>query len=134
MSWTNVAPSRAALAKKEVPYFEEIPYITFYRAFQSVVFISGQKMALRAFYSIRALTKALTYYYINCSQRHLLAAIENNWLGVPIEDDFQKIWMTLLSGTLDSGSRHGDTIISHAIPTSLSCLCCHTSKHWVSQN
>ena len=49
-----------------------------YRAFQSVVFNSGQKMALRAFYFIRALTKALTYYYINRSQRHLLAAIENN--------------------------------------------------------
>ena len=31
------------------------------RAFQSVVFNSGQKMALRAFYFIRALTKALTY-------------------------------------------------------------------------
>ena len=48
------------------------------RAFQSAVFNSGQKMALRAFYFIRALTKALTYYYINQSQRHLLAAIENN--------------------------------------------------------
>ena len=45
-------------------------------AFQSVVFNSGQKMALRAFYFRRALTKA--YYYINRSQRHLLAAIENN--------------------------------------------------------
>ena len=49
-----------------------------------VVFNSGQKIALRAFYFIRALTKALTYYYINRSQRHLLAAIENNWFGVPI--------------------------------------------------
>ena len=48
------------------------------RAFQSVVFNSGQKMALRVFYFTRALTKALTYYYINRSQRHLLAAIENN--------------------------------------------------------
>ena len=46
----------------------------------SVVFNSGQKMALRAFYFIRA----LTYYYIRRSQRHLLAAIENNWFGVPI--------------------------------------------------
>ena len=45
---------------------------------ESVVFNSGQKMALRAFYFIRALTKALTYYYISRSQRHLLAAIENN--------------------------------------------------------
>ena len=33
------------------------------RAFQLVVFNSGQKMALRAFYFIRALIKALTYYY-----------------------------------------------------------------------
>ena len=41
-------------------------------------------MALRAFSNIRALTKALTYYYISCSQRHLLAAIENNRFGVPI--------------------------------------------------
>ena len=48
------------------------------RALQSAVFNSGQKMALRAFYFIRALTKALTYYYINRSQRHLLATIENN--------------------------------------------------------
>ena len=39
---------------------------------------SGQKMALRAFYFIKTLTKALTYYYINRSQRHLLVAIENN--------------------------------------------------------
>ena len=45
---------------------------------ESVVFNSGQKMALRAFYFIRALTKALTYYYINRSQRRLLAPIENN--------------------------------------------------------
>ena len=48
------------------------------RASQSVVFNTGQKMALRAFYFIRTLTKALTYYYINRSQRHLLVAIENN--------------------------------------------------------
>ena len=45
-------------------------------------------MALRAFYFIRALTKALIYHYINRSQRHLLAAIENNWFGVPIESIF----------------------------------------------
>ena len=37
-------------------------------------------MALRAFYFIRA----LTYCYINRSQRHLLVAIENSWFGVPI--------------------------------------------------
>ena len=54
------------------------------RAFQSVVFKSGQKMALRAFCFIRALTKALKYYNINRSRRHLLTAIENNWFGVPI--------------------------------------------------
>ena len=56
----------------------------FYRASQSVVFISSQKMALRAFYFIRTLTKALAYYYINRSQRHLLATVENNRLGGPI--------------------------------------------------
>ena len=38
-------------------------------------------MALRAFYFIRTLTKALTYYFINRSQRHLLFAIENNQFG-----------------------------------------------------
>ena len=52
------------------------------RVSESVVFNSGQKMALRAFYFLRALTKALTYYYINRSQRHLLVTIENNWFGV----------------------------------------------------
>ena len=40
-------------------------------------------MALRAFYFIRVLTKALTCYYINRSQRHLLVAIENNRFGGP---------------------------------------------------
>ena len=54
------------------------------RASQSVVFNSGQKMALRAFYFIRTLTKALTYHYINRTQRHLLVAIENNRCGSPI--------------------------------------------------
>ena len=34
----------------------------FYRAFLSVIFYSGQQMVLIAFYFIRALTKALTYY------------------------------------------------------------------------
>ena len=34
-------------------------------------------MALRAFYFIRTLTKALAYYYINRSQCHLWATIEN---------------------------------------------------------
>ena len=55
-----------------------------YRAFQTVVFNSGQKMALRGFYFIRALTKAIKYYYIDRSQRHLLIAIENNRFGGPI--------------------------------------------------
>ena len=50
-------------------------YIYYYRDFRSVVFNSGQKMALKAFYFIRTLTKALTYYYMS---RHLLAAFENN--------------------------------------------------------
>ena len=48
------------------------------RASKSVVFNSGQKMALRAFYFTRILTKALTYYYIIRSQHHLLDAIESN--------------------------------------------------------
>ena len=48
------------------------------RASQSVVFNTGQKMALRAFYFIRTLTKALTYYYI---KRYLLLAIENSRFG-----------------------------------------------------
>ena len=43
----------------------------FNRDSESVVFNSGKKMALRAFYFIRA----LTYYYISC---HLFAAIKNN--------------------------------------------------------
>ena len=51
--------------------------------YQLVVFNSCQKMSLRAFYFIRALTKALTYNYINRSQCHLLVAIENNWFGGP---------------------------------------------------
>ena len=54
------------------------------RAFQLVVFNRGQKMALRAFYFIRALIKALTYYYIKRSQRHLLAATKNTKLRVAI--------------------------------------------------
>ena len=49
-----------------------------YRDSVSVAFNSGQKMALRAFCFIRALTKALTYYFISRSLRHLLVAIENN--------------------------------------------------------
>ena len=44
------------------------------RAFQSAIFNSCQKRALRALYFIRT----LAYYYINRSLRHLLVAIENN--------------------------------------------------------
>ena len=46
-----------------------------YRDSQSVAFNTAQNMALRAFYFIRTLTKAPTYYYMNRSQRHLLVAI-----------------------------------------------------------
>ena len=45
------------------------------RASQSVVFKSGREMVLRVFYFTR--TKALTYYHINRSQRHLLTT--SNW-------------------------------------------------------
>ena len=45
------------------------------RALQSVVFNSGRKMALRAFYFIRTVTKALTYNCINRSERHLLVQL-----------------------------------------------------------
>ena len=58
-----------------------------YRSFQSVVYNSGQKRALRAFYFTRALTKAIIYYYINRPQRHLLVAIEKNIEG-PIDNKF----------------------------------------------
>ena len=61
------------------------------RASQWNVFNNGQKMALRAFYFIRTLTKALTYYYIKCSQRHLLAAFEDKRLFSPIDSEFQSI-------------------------------------------
>ena len=54
-------------------------------AFESVVFNRGQKMALRAFYFIRALAKALICYYIIRSQRHLLVAFKDNRFGGPIE-------------------------------------------------
>ena len=55
------------------------------RAFRSVDFNSGQKMALRAFYFIHTLTKALIYYYIKHSQQNVLTAIENNRSEGPIE-------------------------------------------------
>ena len=53
-------------------------------AFQSIVFNSDRNIVLRRFYFIIALTNALTHYWIYCSQRHLLASIENNWLEGPI--------------------------------------------------
>ena len=59
--------------------------LTTFGASQSFVFKSGQKMARRAFYFIRTLTKALTYYYIKRSQRHLLTGFENNRSEGPIE-------------------------------------------------
>ena len=51
-----------------------------------IVFNTAQakKMVLRAFYFIRTLSKALTYYYKKRSQRHLLIAIENKQFGGPI--------------------------------------------------
>ena len=61
-----------------------------YRDSESVVFNSGQKMAVRAFNLIRALTKALTCYYIKRFQCHLLAAIENNRLGGPIDQSWPR--------------------------------------------
>ena len=64
------------MKKIKAPRTEEI----INRASQSGVLNSGQKMALVAFYFIRTLTKALTYYYMNRSQRHLLVAFENNLL------------------------------------------------------
>ena len=51
--------------------------------------IVAKKMVLRAFYFIRA----LTYYYINRFQRHLLPAIDNNWFGVPIVLCFSYVLM-----------------------------------------
>ena len=54
------------------------------RAFRSVVFNCGQKMALRAFYFIRTLTKALTYYYIKRSEHRLLAALKNELFEGPL--------------------------------------------------
>ena len=55
-------------------------------------------MALSAFYFIITLTKALTYYYTKRSQRHLLAAIENNWLESPdnISDINLELWLMYL--------------------------------------
>ena len=54
---------------------------------QSFVFNSGQKMALRTFYFINVLW---AYYYIRCSQRHLLATFENKRLVSLIRG--QNIW------------------------------------------
>ena len=83
-----------------------LPALSFglYRASESVVFNSGQKMELRAFYFIRALTKALTYYYINRSQRQLLIAIENNRFGGPIIICNLQVYKAFLISTFQ-GSR-----------------------------
>ena len=52
---------------------------------QSFVFKSGQKMALRAPYVVICLCTGLVdIYEVKRSQRHLLAAIENNRLVSPI--------------------------------------------------
>ena len=50
------------------------------RAFQSVVFNIGQKLALRAVYIVICLSS----FEVKCSQRHLSAAIEDNRLQGPI--------------------------------------------------
>ena len=47
-----------------------------YRDFQSVLSISGQRWPTDGTENVS---------YITCSQRHLLAAIENKWLEAPIE-------------------------------------------------
>ena len=84
--WKNahISTFSGSRPKRALGHRVHILLVRITRAFQSVGFNSGKKMVLRAFYFIRALTKALTYYYINRSQRHPLAAIENIWFGVPI--------------------------------------------------
>ena len=63
------------------------------RAFQSVSFKSGQKMALKAFYFITTLTK-----YIKRSQRHLLAAIKTiDWKAL-FQGQNRSLPSTLLMG------------------------------------
>ena len=52
------------------------------RASESVVFNSDQKMALRAVYVVICLSFSKSSYEVKRSQRHLLAGIENNRLGV----------------------------------------------------
>ena len=56
-----------------------------YRGLWSTLFNSSQKMALRAFHEVQR------------SQRHLLAAFENNWLGAPIERYLEYSHSTLKS-------------------------------------
>ena len=51
---------------------------------ESVVFNSGQKMALRAVYIVICQSFCQSFYEVKRSQRHLLAAIENNRLEDPI--------------------------------------------------
>ena len=67
-----------SLAPKNILLKITLTTNVFNRDFQSVFFNCGQNMELTAFYFIKALTKAITYNYINRSQRHLLATIENN--------------------------------------------------------
>ena len=50
-----------------------------------MVFNTGQKMALRAFYFIRTLTKAPTYYYINRSWPLLKST---DWKGLLLDVKF----------------------------------------------
>ena len=63
-------------------YHVSMAYL-FNRAFQSVLFNSGQKMALRSFY-FKITETALTYSYTNRSQRHLLTANQNKQFRGPI--------------------------------------------------
>ena len=52
---------------------------------QSVIFNNGQRMVLRTFYLINVHKSLLwKYYYIRCSQSHLLATFENKRLVSPL--------------------------------------------------
>ena len=54
------------------------------RGFQSFVFNSGQKMALRAFYFINFLCPYVDILLHKAILAPSLVAIENNWLEAPI--------------------------------------------------
>ena len=79
--WCHILQISAYIMSVEILH---LWFCIYNKALQSVVFDNGQKMALRACYFIRTPTKALTYYDINRSQRHLLVALVNNWLEGPI--------------------------------------------------